>query len=441
MKPSQKDRWIIDSNPQKIIWAGSIVFFVFFVVLGGIAAFLPFSGAVIAPGVVKVSQERKSIQHLEGGIVDQIFVKEGDKVKKGDILIKLSSSNIKSNVELIKGRLSTKMIEAARYEAQMNFKKEFEIPKELPGGLANIDEVIASEKEMFNKTRKTLTSKLDIQKARIKQIKERIEGSRTELESNTEIIESLEEEIKAKTPLMEEKYLDKAHILTLRRTLSERKGQNARLQQAIAESLQAIEEINLSIVSLENSYREEASANLVKVRDEVFQLDKQLRPMMDADDRLDIKAPVAGTVINLEIHSEKGGVIRPGAPILDIVPENAELIVEASLRQDKITQVQLGQETKVQLAAFNRITTPPVIGKVTYISADSVVQRNANGQPVQQSYIVRISIDKSVLEQNSVWLTPGMPATCYITSETRTFLGYLMEPILLNLDNSLKETL
>lgn len=429
------------NSPGKIIWTGSIIVLVFFVGLGGIAAFLPFSGAVIAPGVVKVSEEKKSVQHLEGGVVDQIFVKEGDKVKKGDILIKLSSSNVKSNVELIKGRLTTKMIEAARLEAQMNFKKSFEIPADLPGGVAHIDEVIASEKEMFEKTRKSLISRLDIQKARIKQIKERIEGSKNELESNAEVISSLEEELKAKLPLLEERYIDKSQILNLKRLLAERKGQGAKLQQLIAESMQGVEEINLSILSLENSYREEASMNLGKARDEIFQLDKQLRPQVDADNRLDIRAPVSGTVINLEIHSEKGGVIRPGAPILEIVPENAELLVEANLRQDKITQVHLGQETKVQLAAFNRITTPPVNGVVSYISADSVIQRNAAGQPVQQSYIVHIKIDKSVLDKNSVWLTPGMPATCFLTSENRTFLQYLMEPILLNLDHSLRETL
>lgn len=429
-----------ENNPKRVIYIGATVILFFFVGLGGVAAFMPFGGAVIAPGTVKISQEKKTVQHLEGGIVDQILVKEGDAVKQGSILIRLSSSSVKSSVSLLKGRLASKNIEASRLQAQMNFNKEFSLPKELPSDVPRIDEIIATERAIFNQSRKSVNSRIEIQKARIKQFEEKIDGANKEILSNKEIIASIDEELKAKVPLMEEKYIDKSQILTLRRMNSERKGQEARLLQVIAESRENIQELKLSIQSLENAYREEAVQNLAKVREEIFQIEKQLAPQLDIDERLNIRAPLSGTVINLQIHSENAGVIRPGMPILDIVPENAELIIECSLRQDMITRVKIGQETRVQLGAFNRITTPPVNGSVSYISADTVVQRLPSGAETH-AYMLNVKVDKDTLEKNKVWLSPGMPATCFIQTEKRTFLKYLMEPILLNLDHSLRETL
>lgn len=429
-----------DQKAGKIIKAGLIVIALFFAGLGGIAAFFPFGGAVITPGVVKISQEKKSVQHLEGGIVDQILVKEGDRVKKDDILIRLRSSNVKASVALLKGRLATKMVEAARLEAQMAFKNSFETPAELPGNVPHLNEIIKTEKDIFTQARNSLNSQIDIQKTRINQHKEKISGSEKELEANKEIISSYEEELNAKLPLLNEKYIDKSQILTIKRMIAERKGLEAKLIQQIAESKESIEELNLSVKTLQNKYREDAVNNLGKARDEIFQIGKQLSPQLDADERLDIRAPVAGTVINLEIHSENGGIVKPGAPILDIVPDDAELIVEGSLRQDKITQVHLGQNTRVQLAAFNRITTPPVNGKVSYISADSVLQKLPNGA-TNQSYLIHVRIDRQDLEKIGAWLAPGMPATCYVETEKRTFLQYLLEPIMLNIDSSLRETL
>ena len=443
MKENQFKTYV--PKPGRIIFAGILVLLIFFGGLGGVAAYLPFSGAVIAPGIVKVSQEKKTVQHLEGGIVDKIYVREGDRVSQGDILIKLKSSQVTSMVALLQGRLATKRLEAARLEAQRDFKDTFVVPDDLKNDAmknvgGEIDQRIKAEKNLFEKTKTSLESRISSSKTRIKQLQEKIQGTMNELEANKEIRLSLEEEIKAKAPLMKERYMDKAQVLTLKRQLSQQKGREASLEQLIAEAGANIEEIKFSILSLENTYREESAAQLSRVQDEIFQLGMQLAPQLDADKRLSIKAPVSGVVINLAIHSEHGGVIRPGEPVLDIVPDDADLIIECSLRQDKITQVYLDQDTKVLLGAFNRITTPPVQGFVSYISADSVDQRLPTGQ-VMTAYRLHVTIPKKELENHEVWLSPGMPATCFMTTEKRTFLQYLVEPILLNLDESLRETL
>ncbi len=427
-------------KPNKIIVAGMLVILIFFVGLGGVAAYLPFSGAVIAPGIVKVSQEKKTVQHLEGGIVSKIFVKEGDKVNKGDVLIKLKSSQVTSSVALLKGRLASKMIEAERLEAQRDLRKSFTAPTDLPDDVPDLDKKVLAETKLFEKTKLSLESRIASLEARIRQTQEKIQGAQNELKSNQDIIRFFEEEIRAKAPLAEGRYMDKAQLLTLKRQLAMQKGEQGRLEQIISESKVSIEEIKFSILSLENDYRQQAATELSKVKDEVFQISMQLSPQLDADDRLSIRAPATGVVINLAIHSEDGGVIRSGEPLLDIVPENADLIIESHLRQDMITKVYLDQETKVQLAAFNRITTPPMKGIVSYISADSVEQRLPTGQ-VTSAYIIHVKVPKSELDKHEVWLSPGMPATCFIETEQRTFLQYLMEPILLNFDQSLRETL
>ncbi|MBF0235179.1 MAG: HlyD family type I secretion periplasmic adaptor subunit, partial [Desulfamplus sp.] len=427
-------------KPGRIMVAGLFVILVFFGGLGGVAAYLPFSGAVIAPGIVKVSQEKKIVQHLEGGIVSQILAREGDRVMQGDVLVKLKSSQVTSSVALLKGRLATKMIEAERLEAQRDFKKSFTPPSDLPDDVPNLDKRILTETKLFEKMKMSLESRTASLEARARQIQEKIQGTQNELKSNQDVIRSFEEEIRAKAPLAEGRYMDKAQLLTLKRQLAMQKGEQGRLEQIIAESKVSIEDIKFSMLSLENDYRQQAATELSRVKDEIFQISMQLSPQLDADERLSIRAPVTGVVMNLAIHSEKGGVIRPGEPLMEIVPENADLIIECDLRQDKITQVYLDQETNVQLGAFNRITTPPIPGRVSYISADSIQQHLPNGQVIG-GYRIHIKISKEELDKHNVWLSPGMPATCFMQTEQRTFLQYLMEPILLNLDNSLRETL
>mgnify|MGYP006295834091 FL=1 len=159
---------------------------------------------------------------------------------------------------------------------------------------------------------------------------------------------------------------------------------------------------------------------------------------MDAKKRLTITAPVAGEVINMRIHSETSGVIKGGEPILDIVPTNAELLVEARIRPDKITQIQKGQNVRVQLSAFNRRTTPPVMGRIVYISGDQMTRKTPTGE--QSFYIARVKIPNEELRKSDAYLSPGMPAVSYIETEERTIVGYLLEPILQMMDKSMRET-
>jgi HlyD family type I secretion membrane fusion protein len=430
---------ILSTNPRPIIITGLVLIIVFFGGLLAWAAFLPFYGAVIAPGTVKVSENKKVVQHLEGGIVDKIFVREGDYVEKGDVLISLKGAQINAAVSLHRGRLLAELALAARLEAESVMAHKVVWPDELVRAKEQTTAQEAMDKEgrVFASRRADVLGKVSLYNAQIDQLKKQIQGAKAQLAAEKEIIVTLEDEIAAKADLLRDKYIDKSQVLELRRRLSTSKGRAGSLEHSIAESAQRIDEFKLRIVDLKNTYRENALAELSGVSDEIFQIREQLRPMYDAKKRLDIKAPISGTVINTTVHSESSSVIRPGEPLLEIVPEGARLLIEANLRPDEITKVHEGQHTDVTLTAFDRRSTPRLPGVVDYVSADQISRETPAG--TMSYYVVHVVVDKQELEKAGAYLYPGMPAVCYITTERRTILSYLLEPFMNMADEALRE--
>ncbi len=427
------------SNPKPLIIAGLAVILLFFGGLVAWSAFLPFSGAVIAPGVVKVSQERQTVQHLEGGIVENILVREGDMVEMGDTLIKLKRPQIDAQVSMIRSQLRTRSASMARLRAESRMADAITWPESL---LANRDddevaEVMALESDIFNSRKQALNGRISLHQSQISQLKEQIIGMEEEMAAQKEIMETLDEEIEAKQSLYEADHIDRTQILELKRRQSERKGRVGRLRQDIAEARQKIEELRLRIVSLRDTYIEEAFTELGRVQDTIFELNEKLLPQLDAQSRLTIRAPVSGEVINMHVHSETTGVLQQGQPILDIVPRDAVLIVQARVQPNDITSVREGQNVRVELTAFNRRTTPPLTGYVEHVSGDHITRETPMGE--QSFYEARIRIDESELATGGVYLSPGMPAVSYIETEERTILGYLLEPITEMMDRSLRE--
>jgi HlyD family type I secretion membrane fusion protein len=430
---------ILRTKPTRYIVAGLVVILIFFGGLGAWSAFFPFRGAVIASGSVKVSSERKTVQHLEGGIIDQILVREGDIVDKGDILVRLKSAEVSSTVDLLQGRLWAKLAEGSRLLAESTMKDKIVWEEELLKHKDNseVQSVMDREQEIFISRRNDLQGKIDLHRSQMEQIREKIKGAQEELAAQKDIIAKLREELEAKQSLLEEKYIDKAQILELQRMAAEHRGRAGRLKQSIAESRQKIEELKLQIVNLRNEYREKSVTQFSKVRNTIFELQEQLQAKLDTLRRLEIVAPVAGEVLNLQVHSE-GGVIKAGQPILDIVPLHSKLIVEARIRRQDITNVKVGQDVKVQLSAFNRRTTPPLPGEVSYVSADQLTQRTGAGE--QSFYIAHVHVNQDALQGSGAYLSPGMPAVCYIATEKRTIFEYLTDPIFEVMDKALRES-
>ena len=428
---------IVFADVKKIILSGLIIVGVFFGAGGIWAAVAEISGAVIAQGEVRVDAERKTVQHLEGGIVRQILVRNGDHVEAGQPLVLLERSLIMANVEQIAIRIAATKLAIARMEAERDSLDEPHWPSP-SSDVASEDflELKQSEEKVFRSRRQSQKEEIGLLNKQIEQMNEQVYGYLERINAEEQIIAAVQEELTAKEALLEEKFIDKTAVLSLRRTLAEHIGEKGQLRGAIAETRERMAEYELRIDAVQTKKREEVIANLATARQQFFELQQQLTPQLDARKRLSVVAPVSGEVVAMQIHSV-GGVVNPGQPLLDIVPDDNPLIIECKIMVKDITHVNRGQDADVQLLAFNQRTTPKITGKVVYISADRLMQQTAFGD--QPTYVVHVELDKTDLFTNDLYLTAGMPAAVFIRTEPRTVLDYLIEPLVSNFDRALRE--
>ncbi len=425
-------------DPRKIIRQGLLVVAMFFGVLGTWAFFGEISGAVVAPGKVKIETERKTVQHLEGGIVESILVREGEQVQEGQTVIVLEGVQVDASEKMLQKQLVALLAAQTRSAAEKEFKSELAWSETLLDLAASIrsEDVLENERKIFVARREALTGQISLLKSQIAQIDAQILGYQEQMRAEQAIIRTLDEELKAKRQLYAEQYLEKSQILELERMLASHEGNRGHMRQSIAESRQKKDELLLRIEDTKNRLVEEATNQLGKLDNEILQLRERLRPLKDAKKRLQIVAPVTGRVVGLRVHS-RGGVVRPGEPLMDIVPENIPLVIETQVPVNKITEVYIGQEALVQLDAFDTRITPHIPARVSYISADRLEsQTNAGVMPF---YLCYVEIDPAALKESDMYLSPGMPATVFITTRKRTVMYYMFEPLLKNWERALRE--
>lgn len=425
-------------DPRRIIRQGLVVIILFFGVLGVWATFSEISGAVVGQGKVKIETERKTVQHLEGGIVDEILVREGDTVTAGQPLIVLESIQVDASVDMLRKQLAASLASQARYTAEKDLKKTIILSDELLSLVeqTSSNDVIANEQKIFSARRDALDGQVSLLKSQMGQLNAQISGSQEQLKAEEAILGTLEEELKAKRQLYAERYLEKSQILELERQLATHQGNRGRLRQSIAEARQKDAELRLRIEDARNRFVEDASNQLGRLDNEILQIRDRIRPLKDAKRRLQVVAPVGGRVVGLKVHS-KGGVVRPGEPMLDIVPDDNPLIVEVQVPVNKVTEVYPGQEAQVQLDAFDIRITPLMKAKVSYISADRIEDKTNAG--VMPYYMCYVEIDPKGLKDAAVYLSPGMPATVFITTKKKTVLYYMLEPLIKNWSLALRE--
>lgn len=425
-------------DPRRIIRQGLTVIVLFFGVLGLWAVFGEISGAVVAPGKIKIETERKTVQHLEGGIVEAILVREGDEVKEGQPLVALESVQVEASENMLQKQLVAQLAAQTRFAAEKDLRSEFRWPDELRrmAEAAHSTDVLNNEEKIFRARAEALQGQISLLNTQLAQIDAQIVGFRDQIKAEQTIIGTLNEELKAKRQLYQERYLEKSQILELERTLAGHEGNRGRMKQAVAEARQKSAELRLRIEDTKNRFVEEATGELGKLDNEIIQTRERIRPLKDAKKRLQVVAPVSGRVVDLKVHS-KGGVVRPGEPLMDIVPENNPLIVETRVPVNKITEIFLGQDALVQLDAFDMRVSPLIPAKVTYISADRLEERtNAGEMPY---YLCYVEIDPKALHAAKLYLSPGMPATVFITTKKRTVLFYMFEPLLKNWERALRD--
>ena len=425
-------------EPRTIIRQGVLVVVAFFGVLGLWAVFAEISGAIVAPGRIKIETERKTVQHLEGGIVDTILVREGEAVKEGQPLLTLESVQVESSENMLRKQLVSLRASQLRLIKEKLLETDLVWPEELQTQAEQIQssDVLTNEAKLFRARADALQGQLSLLESQLAQIDAQIAGFAEQIRAEQTIIGTLHEELKAKRQLYAERYLEKSQILELERTLANHEGNRGRMRQSVAEMRQKNAELKLRMEDAKNRFVEEASRELNKVDNEMLQVEERIRPFKDARRRLQVLAPVSGTVVGLKVHS-KGGVVRPGEPLMDIVPHDNPLIADTRVPVNKITEVFIGQPAQVQMDAFNTRVTPHIPAKVQYISADRLEeQTNAGAMPY---YLCYVEIDAKALADANLYLSPGMPVTVFITTQKRTVLYYMLEPLLKNWDRALRD--
>lgn len=425
------------ADSRRIILSGLLVIAVFFGIGGVWVSVAEITGAVIASGEVRVDTERKTVQHLEGGIVREILVRNGDHVAAGQPLILLDSSRIVAATDQVRLQIVAAQLDDLRLQAEKSLADHVDWPQQnsdIPQH--KYTELLASASKVFSSGRRALQNQTALLSKQIDQLHQQDLSIAGRLQAEQQIVATLQEELTAKMVLFEQQYIDKTSILALRRAIAEHQGQQAQLRGSQAELRERVAEFQLRGNALENEYRQQAINQQSQVQQRLFDLQQQLLPLLDARKRLTISAPVAGEVVALQVHSE-GGVISPGQPILDIVPHDSPLIVECHIMVKDITHVFKGQEADVQLIAFEQRTTPKILGHVVYISADRILQRTPYGE--QPMYVVHVELDKQQLNENDLYLTAGMPAAIFIRTTPRTVLDYAIEPLKENFDRALRE--
>ena len=426
------------ADSKHIIGAGLGIILVFFGIGGAWISLAEISGAVISSGEVRIDTERKTVQHLEGGIIKDIYVRNGDKVEAGQTLITLDSSRVVSQTEQVQLRLAAARLADTRLQAERSVQEQVDWPSAYPSIKPHkFAELLESAQKVFASRRQALTEQTSLLEKQIDQLEQQDNSFVGRLQAEEKIIGALKEELEAKQVLYESQYIDKTRILELERGIAEHEGTLAQFYGSRAELRERIAELGLRISALQSEYRQKAIEEHNENQQQMYDLQQQLLPLLDASKRLNITAPVSGEIIAMQIHSV-GGVIRPGEPILDIVPEDSPLIVECNIQVTDITNVYKGQDADVQLLAFEQRTTPKIPGKVVYISADRIMRKTPYGE--QPTYIVHVELDKDELNKNDLYISAGMPASVFIKTEPRTVLEYMLEPLKENFDRALRET-
>ena len=424
-------------NIRGPVTLGLAVVFLFFGVFGAWAALAPLQSAAIAPGVVSVDSSRKTVQHLEGGIVGEILVREGDEVEAGQVLIKLDEVQASATRELLRGRLITATSLQARLEAERRGKDGIDFPDWLAAETedATAREVMAAQYSIFEARRESLRGQVAILEQRISQFDEEIGGLEGQIAAEDRQIRLIAEEVRDLQTLVEKGLARRPRLLELERQAAEIQGSRHQNQARLARVRQQIGEAKLRISELRTQRDNEIVEELREVQSELLDLTERMRAASDVLARTEIRAPISGTVVGLQVHTA-GGVIAPRERLMDIVPSEDSLIVEARVNPVDIDVVRQGLLARVMFSAFSQRNQLPIDGIVNSVSADSLLDDRSG----ESYYLARVALTgdvRAVLEDAE--LTPGMQADVIIVTGERTALQYLMKPLVQSFNRALRE--
>ena len=418
-----RTRWALDNELR----TGLRVLTVAALLGGGWFFFMPLAGAVVVPGNLVVESNVKTIQHPTGGVVADIRVGNGTRVKAGDLLVRLDATQARASLQVVSKQLDEFRARIARLAAERDGRARLEFPDELAARSSDrtVQTLLVSEDSLFNARASARQSQRELQQGRIAQLTEEISGLETQVASRAKQLELIQGELVGVQDLYDKHLIPLSRLTALQREAARIDGERGQLVSSIAETKSKIGEAELQIVRLDQDFRGEVVKDIGEAQGKEAELAERAVAARDLLDRVEIRAPASGLVHQLAAHTI-GGVIRPGDAIMEIVPDSEDLQIEARLQPQDIDHVHPGQSAFVRFSAFNQRTTPQLTGSVSYVSADTSHDQQTNAP----YFTVRVVLpDEERRRLAGQQLVPGMPAEVFMQTGSRTMMSYLFKPI------------
>jgi HlyD family secretion protein len=418
--------------------AGIATVTLFVGVLGTWSIYAPLESAAMGPGFVEAETNRKTIQHLEGGIVGEILVKDGNLVRAGQTLIRLDDTKPRTTLAALQGQYWDARAREARLIAERDGEETIAWPAKLEAQQSDpaVAQVLAGQQKIFTTRRDLFRSKREVIEQRIAQVNEEIAGYRAQEKATVERIALITEEIRGVKQLADKGLERKPRLLQLQRELAEIQGRRGELAALIAKAQQTIAESEVQILNQKNDTQNEVATQLRDTQQKIHELAEQMQAASDVLSRIEVKAPQDGIVTDLKVHT-RGGVVQAGEPLMDLVPAKDNLIVTVQVRPEDINVVREGLTAHVRLIPYKARRTPQIDGKVIYVSADRLTDKRTD----QAYYAAKVRLDAEELAklEGEVELYPGMPAEAMIKTGESTVALYALAPILDSFHRAFRE--
>jgi HlyD family type I secretion membrane fusion protein len=420
---------------KRVALAGWVIIALFFGGIGAWAMTAPLNGAVVGNAVVKVEGNRKSVQHLDGGIVKEMRIKEGDKVNVGDILIVLDETQARAEYDVLSQQYMVLRATEARLLSELDRSAELVMPDDLKTQDSYFKSVWNGQLSQFQSRRAAIEGQRSVIREKINQLGSQIIGAQAQVKAFTDQISSIRAEAKDIAPLVERGLIARPRILQLERTAYGLEGQIADSNANIAKARQAIAEQEQQIAQLDNERMTDVTKDLRDTQAKMLEVIPKAMNAKSVLGRMEIRAPYAGRVVALTVFSV-GGVIQRGEKILDIVPDLDLLTIEAQIAVEDISDVKPNMRAEVHLTAYKQRIVPVIHGDVIQVSADRLTDPKTNNP----YYVAFVRIDENELAAlPNIRLYPGMPATVMIPTIQRTAFEYIVGPLVMSFNHAFRQ--
>ena len=413
---------------RRNLWAGIVIAVLLVGSVGGWATSTDIAGAVIAPGTLVVDTNVRKVQHPTGGVIGEILVRDGDRVKAGDIVVRLDATITRANLAIVTNGLDELRARKARLEAERDNRERVDFSAELSGPTTNpkAADIMTGERKLFDLRRAARTGQKSQLRQRIAQLEQEVEGLAAQAAAKAQEIVLIHKELKGARELWDQKLYTITKLTQIEREATRLDGERAQLIASRAQANGRIAETELQMVQVDRELASEVAKELREAEGKIAELLERKVAAEDQLKRIDIRAPLDGVVLQSTAHTVGGVITASGEPIMLIVPDSDRLIVEAKVAPQEIDQLHVGQPVILRFTAFNQQTTPELNGVLSRISADALTDQRSGAS----YYTIRIVLRAEEISRlGKVRLVPGMPVETFVQTGDRKVLSYLMKPL------------